>query len=295
MKRSLFYFWCLALFASTILQGQDKFLSIDGVSFRYQISGDGAPVVLIHGWGNSLESWHYLFPELADEYTVVRYDRRGFGKSGGIPDLSLDPIDLKNLMNSLNIEKPVVIGHSQGAESALRFALAFPELLGKLVLFGCSAPEGFGLAWNGPDALPANLAQIAREEGLDSMRTLFRGHPIGKGAVAGSEGLEIMRSMFYSYDARDLLNTTPSVNATPPADISRLSEIAVPTLVITGELEMPYFKIVADALAYGIKNAERVVVAGGGHSVHLQQPAQFNYALKQFISKNSPLETNDDK
>lgn len=283
MKRLASFIYGLILFGSAVVQGQDKLLTVDDIVLRYQISGDGAPVVLIHGWGNSLESWHFLFPELSDDYTVIRYDRRGFGQSSGIPDLSLDPIDLKNLLDSLNIEKPVVIGHSQGAESALRYALAFPERLSGLVLFGCSAPEGFGLPWNGPDALPANLVQIARDEGLDAMRAKFSGHPIGKGAVAGSEGLEIMRSMFYSYKAKDLLNTTPSVNATPPPDIRRLTEVSVPTLVVTGELEMPYFKIVADALAYGIKDAKRVVVPGGGHSVHLQKPELFNVEIKTFL------------
>ena len=116
------------------------------------------------------------------------------------------------------------------------------------------------------------------------MRAMFNGHPMANGFIEGSEGSEILTTMFRAYDGRDLLEPKPSANATPPPDVGRLSEIVVPTLVITGEMEMPYFQIVSDALAYGIPNAERVVVPGGGHSVMLQQPERFNGEIKRFLA-----------
>ena len=264
---------------------QDRYLALDDVTLRYEIAGNGPHVVLLHGWAVSLESWHYLFPALSDDYTVIRYDRRGFGQSTDSPDLSLDPIDLRDLLDKLEIEKAVVIGHSQGTDSALRFAFAFPERLSGLVLVGSGPPEGFGLPWNGPDAIDfEQLAKTAQEKGLDAMRASFDGHPMMNGFVEGSEGFEIAMTMFGSYDGRDLLQPKPPANATPPPDIRRLSEIAVPTLVITGEMEMMYFQIVSDALAYGIPNAERVVVQGGGHVVMLQQPENFNSEITDFLA-----------
>lgn len=283
MRRLVFYIITLMIFTSVFINGQDKYLTTGDIQMRYQVSGDGDAVILLHGWGNSLESWHFLFPELAANYKTVRYDRRGFGKSGGSPDVSLDPVDLCLLMDSLKIEKAVIIGHSQGGGSALGFALAYPDRLTGLVLFGAAAPAGFGLPWNGPDAFPSNMVQIAREHGLDSMKTMFAGHPVGKGIVLGTEGADIMIAMFGAYDGRDILNSKPTANATPAPDIKRLGEVKVPALVITGEMEMPYFKIVSDALAYGIPNAVRAVIPGGGHSVHLQQPALFNAEIKKFL------------
>lgn len=287
MKKILIIF-VLLLFTSVLIHAKDQYLSLGDITLRYEMQGDGPAIVLIHGWAVSLESWHFLFADLSDEYTVIRYDRRGFGKSDGSPDVSLDPIDLCNLLDKLKIEKAVILGHSQGGGVALRFALAFPERILGLVLFGSGPPAGFGLPWNGPDAIPSGMAQTAREKGLDSLRAMFVGHPIGSGFIQGTEGNEIMTAMFQAYEGRDLLDPKPSANATPRPDIGRLKEIVVPTLVITGELEMPYFKIVSDALAYGIPNSERIVVKGGGHSVMLQQPERFNAEIKRFLSKVFP-------
>ncbi|MBN1459956.1 MAG: alpha/beta hydrolase [Armatimonadetes bacterium] len=262
---------------------QERFLSVGDVQLRYEVAGDGPAVVLLHGWANSMEAWHYTFPALASEYRVVTYDRRGFGRSGGSPDGSLDPVDLRALLDSLGIAKAVVIGHSQGAASALRFALAYPDRLSALVLFGCPAPSGFGLRWSGPDAFPAEMGQVARDSGLDAMRALFAGHPVMNGFIPGTEGSRIGEAVFAGYDGRDLLDPKPTANATPAATMADLAKIAAPTLVITGELEMPFFRIVSDALAYGIRGAHRVVVPGGGHSVQLQQPERFNEELRAFL------------
>jgi 3-oxoadipate enol-lactonase len=240
-------------------------------------------VLLLHGWGNDSRSWDLLVPQLEADYQVIRYDRRGFGRSGDSPDQSLDPIDIRDLLDHLKIENAVVLGHSQGAGSALRFAFAFPNRTRALVLYGAGAPPGFGLPWNGPDAIPAGLVEAAREEGLAAMRAKFKGHPILNGWVEGTPGLKIHLQTWESYEARDMLSPRTPSEATQPADIKRLSEIVAPTLVITGEMEMPFFDITSDALAYGIPKAERVVVAGGGHSVHLQQPDRFAGEIRRFL------------
>lgn len=288
MKRPLCLTFVLILVTLGLVHAKDQYLSLDGVKLRYETAGSGPAVVLIHGWAVSLESWHFLFPDLLDEYTVIRYDRRGFGKSNGSPDVSLDPIDLRNLLDKLKIEQAILIGHSQGGGSALRFALSFPERLLGLVLFGSEPPTGFGLPWSGPDAMPSGMAQAARNHGLDTVRDMFVGHPIGNGFVQGTEGHRIMTAMFEAYDGRDLLNPEPSAKATPSPNIGRLTEIVVPTLVITGDLELPYLQIASDALAYGIPNAERIVVQGGGHSVMLQQPERFNAEINRFLSSLFP-------
>ena len=287
MKKTLVIFFLFITFFF-ILQADAQFLTLDDASIHYEVQGKGPAIVLIHGWGVSLDSWHFLFPELTDNYTVIRYDRRGCGKSDGTPDITLDPVDLKKLLDYLKIEQAVILGHSQGGEVAMRFVLTFPERSNGLILLGSIPPAGFGLSWNGTDALPTEMEKIAREKGIDYLKGLFSVHPIGNGFVAGTEGLTIMAKMFGDYEGKDLLNTKPLANATPAPDINRLSEISVPTLIITGELEMPYLQIVSDALDYAVANSERVVIKGGGHSVMLQQPESFNAEVKRFLSNIFP-------
>jgi pimeloyl-ACP methyl ester carboxylesterase len=280
----------LVLFAVTILWAPSLHsqelgsIQVDGAVLQYEVEGNGPAVVLLHGWAHNLESWHFLFPVLAENYTTIRLNRRGFSTSTGHPDTSLDPLDVLELLDSLGIQRAVMIGHSQGADSALRFALAFPDRLTGLVLFGSGPPSGFGLPWNGPDRPPAGYMRVAREEGMEAWASLWDGHPISDGFVEGTEGADIGFAMVAEYDGRDLLDPQPSANATPPPEIERLGEITIPTLVISGELEMPYFQIAGDVLAYGIQTANRVIVEGGGHSVHLQQPDRFNREIVQFLS-----------
>ncbi len=174
--------------ATGALQAQDlRSLPVEGAVLQYEVAGTGPAVVLLHGWAHSLESWHYLFPDLAETYTTLRFDRRGFARSSGMPDTSLDPLDVQVLLDSLGIEKTVVVGHSQGANSALRFALEFPERLSGLILLGSGPPSGLGVPWNGPDRLPRGHAQIAREEGMAAWLALWNGHPINNGFVDGTE------------------------------------------------------------------------------------------------------------
>jgi pimeloyl-ACP methyl ester carboxylesterase len=285
---------CAGLLLVPAFVGGEEFVSpVDEVSLHYQVTGNGPAVVLLHGWSHDSRSWDLLVPQLAADYQVIRYDRRGFGRSGDSPDGSSDPIDLRDLLDHLQVESAVVLGHSQGAGSALRFGLAFPNRTRALVLYGAKAPPGFGLPWNGPDAIPSGLAKAAREEGLAAMRAKFEGHPILNGWVEGTPGLEIQLQMWEAYEARDLLLPRASSEATPPSDIKRLSEVVAPTLVITGEMEMPYFDIGSDAVAYGIPNAERVVVAGGGHSVHLQQPERFAGEIRRFLDAVFPARSRE--
>lgn len=264
------------------LAGQFRTISVGDIDIRYEVTGSGPTVVLLHGWGNDLRSWDLVAPAFAREFTVVRIDRRGFGASGGSPDLSREPGDVAAILDSLSIDRAIIIGHSQGGSAALGFALNQPDRIESLVLLGSNPPSGFGLPWNGPDALPP-VGRVAREEGLDAMKAMFDGHPIGNGFVEGTPGDSIMRVMFGDYEGRDLLDPQPSAEATPTPQFRDLRRIAVPTLVVTGEFEMPYFQIASDAMAYGIPGATRVRVAGGGHSVHLQQPDRFSAAVLNFL------------
>jgi pimeloyl-ACP methyl ester carboxylesterase len=66
--------------------------------------------------------------------------------------------------------------------------------------------------------------------------------------------------------------------------MARLQEIRVPALVVTGDAEIPYLRVVADALAYAIPGAQRLVIPGGGHLVNLSQPVAYNAAVMSFLA-----------
>lgn len=276
---SLGFTLCLAGGAAA----QDSTAALDDVELRYELTGEGPPLVLIHGWTHDLRTWDLQVSALRRHFTVLRYDRRGWGQSGGHPDVSRDPADLDRLMAELGLDSAIVLGHSQGAHVALRFALAHPERVTALGLYGSPPPEGFGLPWTGRDTLPSNMPEIVDEAGVDSLAAILFSHPLARGFREGRPGSRLAGRMWATNAGRGLRDPRPPSGATPPPRTDRLGEIGVPALVLTGERELRYFRVVADALAYGIQGAERIVVQGGGHAVHLQEPERFTAEVLRFF------------
>jgi pimeloyl-ACP methyl ester carboxylesterase len=95
----------------------------------------------------------------------------------------------------------------------------------------------------------------------------------------------MLRQMMASYDGRDLLDPRPPSGRVTPARMDQLAQIRVPTLVITGDHEMPFFLQVADTIAARIPGARRVTIGNAGHGAHFAQPEQFNSAVRQFLDE----------
>jgi len=122
----------------------------------------GPPIVCIHGLTANAFCFQAFADELAPNHRVIAYDLRGRGESDK-PDegysVPLHAMDLAKLIDTLGIERPILIGHSLGALIALYFAAHYPDKLSKLVLVDAGAP----LAWKTPDEQPAWLtASVAR-------------------------------------------------------------------------------------------------------------------------------------
>jgi pimeloyl-ACP methyl ester carboxylesterase len=109
-----------------------------GIELSYIRTGDdGKPTILLaHGLTDSGLCWHQLASDLEDKYDLIMYDAYGHGKSSRIdPDKRFDLVeDMHDLVLTLKLEKPAVIGHSMGAATAADFAAKYPELVSAIVL-----------------------------------------------------------------------------------------------------------------------------------------------------------------
>ena len=258
---------------------------VNGVSLRYEVEGSGKPLVLIHGWTLTRRAWDGVAELLAPHYQVIRYDSRGYGESGGKADFTADPADLKALLEKLGHPRAHVLGHSSGGGVALTFAVRYPEMVDGLILYGAVPPVGFGLPWDGEDAFPfAEWEEIARTHGIDSLRETLAAmadegyRAIGRPDLAQRYRLELKR-----YQGLDMIAPGSPSNLVEPVRIDELRSLRAPTLVLIGEDEMAYMKIVADALTYGITGARKVVIPGGRHGVHWPEPERFVAEILRFL------------
>jgi len=145
-----------------------QYRTIDGSRLRIIDSGNGTPVVLIHGIGASLYAWRYAVPPLVSAgYRVVAFDNRGFGFSDK-PAHGYTTSDYARLvvalLDSLGISSAVLIGHAMGGAIAAETALRHPDRVRGLVLIDAA---GFGVSWPG-------VLKIARWPFVGAIATSFR-------------------------------------------------------------------------------------------------------------------------
>jgi haloacetate dehalogenase len=124
-----------------MFEGFEEFdISASGTTIHGRVRGDGPPVLLLHGIPETHLMWHRIAPELAERYTVVATDLRGYGQSGTPPstpdhapysmrEIARDQIEV---MAALGHERFVVVGHDRGARCAYRMALDHPSIVTRL-------------------------------------------------------------------------------------------------------------------------------------------------------------------
>ena len=110
----------------------DGYFSSTGINLHYRDwGGSGRPVVLLHGLASSCHIWDLVAPQLAEDFAVIAVDQRGHGltdKPESGYDFATVGRDLLGVINARNLERPVIVGHSWGADVALEFAVAHPDV-----------------------------------------------------------------------------------------------------------------------------------------------------------------------
>lgn len=126
-----------------VQQVESKFAEANGVRLHYLVTGQGDPVLLLHGFGQSSQMWRPLMRELAKDHTVVAADLRGAGQSDAPPDgyaKAAMARDMHALMSGLGYSKVSVVGHDIGMMVAYAYAAQFPNEVEKIVLLEALLP-----------------------------------------------------------------------------------------------------------------------------------------------------------
>ncbi len=271
---------------------QARFVSINGSELYYQIAGDGPPILLVHARLTDSRSWDAVWDRFAEQYTVIRYDLRGHGKSTMPAGSYSHAADLVELLDRLEIERVHLVGHSMGGEIAIDVALTHPERVLSLIPVAC-APSGYN--WS-PDLNPrwdAIFEALERDDfdGAVELDLQFWVDGPHRSADMISPAIrEQVRQMDLA-NWRSLadyrMHAQPQPPAEPPA-AARLHEITAPTLVLAGTADVPDVLASADLLAAQIPGAEKVILAEVGHMLPMEQPERFHQHVDQFLKRQQP-------
>ena len=265
------------------MQDCDQAFHAGDARLRLRDEGAGAAVVFVHGWTLDLDAWEPQAVALAGSFRVVRYDRRGFGLSGGTPGRAADLEDLGVLLDHLRVDAATLVAHSQGARVALAFALRRPERVAALVLDG--PPDETGDAPGDEDFSIAEYRRLVEEQGVDAFRRAWRSHPLMRLYTDDAAARALAARVLERYPARDLRG--PAEPPPPPAGASALARFMKPVLVVNGEFDTLVRRRTGQSLARALPLAERVVVPVAGHLPNLDAPRAYNDALRAFLERQS--------
>jgi pimeloyl-ACP methyl ester carboxylesterase len=261
------------------------FAPVEGTRLFYEVKGTGPPVVLIHGGQLDSRMWDDQFDVLAKQFTVIRYDVRGYGGSSQPDRLYSDAGDLAGLLDYLKVEKAHLVGLSLGGRIAVDCALAHPKRVRSLTLAGPglsgyeppNAEEGELRMWT--------LVKSARDDGPDKVTETWLKDPYMAPAMEQARLAPRLRRLSRENAHCWLRNPLLQRSPNPPA-AKRLGEIKAPTLLILGDRDVPQIKATIEVLEKGIRGAKKVDIKGAGHMVNMERPDEFNRALLAFLAKS---------
>jgi 3-oxoadipate enol-lactonase len=255
---------------------------VNGIRLNYEATGEGPPVVFVHGFTLDMRMWDDQMTPFAASHRVVRYDLRGFGASAPpmVGEAYSHADDLHALLGHLGIEQAVIVGLSMGGWVAQELTLKYPASVRALVLVDSVLR---GRPWSPQAAATLDAVFGLGAEGrLDEARAVWLNAPV----FAASRRIPLvtarLEQMVGDYGCWELLRQDPRLSLHPPA-INRLHEIAAPTLVIVGEEDIADFHEIADRFAAEIPGVRKVVLTNAGHMANMDAPEAFNRIVLGFL------------
>ena len=258
-------------------------ISPDGVRLRYELDGDGPPLLLHLGTGCDSELWRaagYVEP-LSTSYRCILFDHRGHGESDtprGVEANHIDryAADVVALLDHLKIESCAFWGYSAGIDTGLKVADDHPERIWALVCSGSfgkpSSPEDYA------KGVALRVAEL-QEHGWEKM--------LGRFDIQEQKPVpEWMKERIRATDIQQFIDYLQAGTDWGWDDWEALSRVAAPTLFLTGELEDPKDGT-AEAVAR-MPNGTRIRLAGLGHINAFLGSGQVLPQVEDFLARCAP-------
>ena len=228
-------------------------ISMTDIQLHYIEQGQGQPLILLHGNGESSDYFEHQIPFFSNEYHVIAIDTRGHGESPrGEKPFTIKQFagDLKDFLDAKDIEKAILLGFSDGGNIAMDFALKYPERVEKLILNGANLfPSGVKPLYQWPIEFGYRVAKL-----------------FAKKSEKARQNAEMLGLM---------------VNE-PNIDPVALVRLTMPVLVVAGTKDM--IKESHTRLIYkSLPNAQLSIIEGD-HFLANKNPKAFNEVVKRFLS-----------
>ncbi|WP_043662457.1 alpha/beta fold hydrolase [Streptomyces xylophagus] len=253
-------------------------LEVDGAVLVYDDEGprdaDAVPLVFIHGWTANRHRWEDQFAHFSSERRVIRLDLRGHGESTGAGSRTVDELalDVVALLDHLQVERFVPVGHSMGGMIAQTLALAHPDRVRRMVLVDSISRMTYSWA-RGLLLAVSTLLPFKLFVAVNIQRAFAPGYPKEKIreyiAASAATPREVVMTCYGAMRAFDVLD--------------RVHEITAPTLIVHGyhDIQLPLSQMLRMANAY----PDAVVrIVDSGHELPVEKTAELTALIGDFVT-----------
>jgi len=249
-------------------------------SIRSGTTADTAPITLLHGFTQTAECWGSFADHLAANHPILAIDLPGHGGSAAISgDLTQSAA-----MVASAITPSIVIGYSLGGRIALHLALAFPELVERLVLIGATGGIDNEEERKQRRVADESLADHLEEIGVDSFLDEWLAQPLFA-SLTPEQSMREQRSRNSADGLASSLRLCGTGTQAPLWD--RLDNLTMPVLVLAGDNDEKFTQLGHRLVASIGRNALFQSVAKAGHSAHLENPTATSAAVTKWLSATS--------
>ncbi len=252
----------------------DLNIKINDYNINYEVAGEGKPVVLVHGWLTNLDTMRPLQNHLSKNFKVYNLDVIGFGKSD-LPKKPLSSEDFADFLNdfldALNIENPILIGHSNGGRMIINLAGRNLRKINKIVLI-----DSAGIV---PKRKPKYYAKVYTFKALKNITKLFPNTEMFR---------NIRERMLGKFGSSDYKNSPEVLRKTMSIIVNEdqkgvMPNIKAPTLIIWGENDTATPLEDAKTMEKLIPDSGLVVYKGRSHFSYLEELPNVLVVLDEFL------------
>lgn len=263
----------------------------NSVETYYERTGEGQPVVFVHGATSDCQLWQPVVDRLADAYTCITYDVRGHGRTGGSAvdaySVELFADDLAALIDTLELESVAVCGLSLGGMIAQTYAARRPDPLAGVVVADAPTPEVFGLGERLQRsvlfrAIVPPIRLIGYERIMSGMEWLQE-RLYGEESLGNTDEIDRIRDEELELETDEFAKVMRAAAGFTETSLD-LEVVDVPALALYGEHEPAMMERHADAFARQLHDARVEKIPDAGHNSHVDNPDYFADAVREFLA-----------
>ena len=248
---------------------------------NYKRFGEGQPLIILHGFLGSLDNWLTLAKKFSENFDVILLDQRNHGKSFHSNEFGYEEMvaDLEQLIDHLQLENPILLGHSMGGKTVMQYAAFHPQQIDKLIV-----------ADIGPKAYPVHHDQILRglqEIPIDKIDSRQDADEIlSKYVEFASTRVFLLKNLKRTSDGFDWKMNLPILK-------KKINEVGKPLIYhLPIETETLFIRgggsgYISDEDWEDVEeifpNANLVTVENAGHWLHAENPRRFYELVTNFL------------